>query len=114
MDVRFCIRQEPPPRGKIALEGIPIRSNARSPKRARKTRAFPLTLTYMDVGISYKWVMQRTKNEVLINARPIRQSGTPRVAYNATFDRHRGGSHLPTPATPPCERVRTRRFEKLG
>ena len=24
------------------------------------------------------------------------------------------GSHLPTPATPPCERVRTRRFEKLG
>ena len=48
MDVRFCIRQEPPPRGKIALEGIPIRSNARSPKRARKTRAFHLTLTYMD------------------------------------------------------------------
>jgi hypothetical protein len=29
------------------------------------------------------------------------------------FDRHRGGSRLPTPATPPCERVRTRRFEKL-
>ena len=24
------------------------------------------------------------------------------------FDRHRGGSHLPTPATPPCVRVRTR------
>ena len=30
------------------------------------------------------------------------------------LDRHRGGSRLPTPATPPCERVRTRRFEKLG
>jgi hypothetical protein len=30
------------------------------------------------------------------------------------YDRHRGGSRLPTPATPPCERVRTRRFEKLG
>jgi hypothetical protein len=29
------------------------------------------------------------------------------------FDRHRGGSCLPTPATPPCIRVRTRRFEKL-
>ena len=41
-------RQEPPPRGTIALEGILIRSNARSPKRARKTRAFNLTLTYMD------------------------------------------------------------------
>jgi hypothetical protein len=30
-----------------------------------------------------------------------------------SIDRHRGGSHLPTPATPPCVRVRTRRFEKL-
>src|SRR5271157_5039799 len=28
-----------------------------------------------------------------------------------TFDRHRGGGHPPTPATPPCVRVRTRRFE---
>src|SRR5271157_1267358 len=27
------------------------------------------------------------------------------------FDRHRGGGHPPTPATPPCVRVRTRRFE---
>ena len=26
-------------------------------------------------------------------------------------DRHRGGGHPPTPATPPCVRVRTRRFE---
>jgi hypothetical protein len=34
----------------IALEGILIGSNARSPKRARKPRAFCLTLTYMDVG----------------------------------------------------------------
>src|SRR5437016_10045824 len=25
-------------------------------------------------------------------------------------DRHRGGGHPPTPATPPCVRVRTRRF----
>src|SRR5437867_4500110 len=29
------------------------------------------------------------------------------------FDRHRGGGHPPTPATPPCVRVRTRRFEKV-
>src|SRR5208283_336935 len=26
-------------------------------------------------------------------------------------NRHRGGGHPPTPATPPCVRVRTRRFE---
>ena len=38
-------RQEPPPRGTVALGGILIRSNARSPERARKSRAFPLTLT---------------------------------------------------------------------
>ena len=36
-----------------------------------------------------------------------------RLVNAAVFDRHRGGSHLPTPATPPCERVRTRRFERL-
>src|SRR6266849_5468315 len=29
------------------------------------------------------------------------------------FDRHRGGGHPPTPATPPCVRVRTRRFDWL-
>src|SRR5438105_2834052 len=29
------------------------------------------------------------------------------------FDRHRGGGHPPTPATPPCVRVRTRRFETV-
>ena len=29
------------------------------------------------------------------------------------LDRHRGGGHPPTPATPPCIRVRTRRFERL-
>src|SRR5665213_1708356 len=39
----------------------------------------------------------------------------PTVGFRPTcrLDRHRGDSHLPTPATPPCERVRTRRFEKL-
>src|SRR6266853_23367 len=29
----------------------------------------------------------------------------------SNIDRHRGGDHPPTPATPPCVRVRTRRFE---
>ena len=29
------------------------------------------------------------------------------------IDRHRGGGHPPTPATPPYVRVRIRRFEKL-
>src|SRR5215813_401315 len=29
-------------------------------------------------------------------------------------DRHRGGGRPPTPATPPCVRVRTRRFETFG
>jgi hypothetical protein len=28
-------------------------------------------------------------------------------------DRHRGDGHPPTPATPPCVRVRTRRFETV-
>ncbi len=43
-------RQEPRREAKIAPESVLIRSNARSPKRPRKTRAFRLTLTYMDVG----------------------------------------------------------------
>jgi hypothetical protein len=29
-------------------------------------------------------------------------------------DRHRGGGRQPTPATPPCIRVRTRRFKKVA
>src|SRR5207253_2642461 len=29
------------------------------------------------------------------------------------LDRHRGGGCPPTPATPPCVRVRTRRFESV-
>jgi len=34
-------------------------------------------------------------------------------ASTASGDRHRGGGHPPTPATPPCVRVRTRRFESV-
>src|SRR5216683_2643242 len=36
-----------------------------------------------------------------------------RLLPDAPFDRHRGGGHPPTPATPPCVRVRTRRFDWL-
>jgi hypothetical protein len=32
----------------------------------------------------------------------------------SAFDRHRGGGHPSTPATPPCVRVRTRRFELVA
>src|SRR5690242_19806041 len=41
------------------------------------------------------------------------ESGRPQRVQSAAcaFDRHRGGGHPPTPATPPCIRVRTRRFE---
>jgi len=38
------------------------------------------------------------------------QESTHQMTTRA-FDRHRGGGHPPTPATPPCVRVRTRRFE---
>ncbi len=33
---------------------------------------------------------------------------------DSASDRHRGGGHPPTPATPPCVRVRTRRFELVA
>src|SRR5439155_5280023 len=36
------------------------------------------------------------------------------LAYNPDVDRDRGGGHPPTPPTPPCIRVRTRRFETFG
>ncbi len=56
MDVRFCMGcRDHPPRGTVALGGILIRSSARSPERAQKSRAFRLTLTYMDVGLLEKW-----------------------------------------------------------
>src|SRR5271163_2347286 len=42
MDVWFCIGRNLRREAQIALEGILIRSNARSPKRARKTRGFSL------------------------------------------------------------------------
>jgi hypothetical protein len=38
----------------------------------------------------------------------------PRRLPTTPFERHRGGGHPPTPATPPCVRVRTRRFELVA
>src|ERR1035441_7711115 len=46
----------------------------------------------------------------------VRDRGLARLPGQCTrsrFDRHRGGGHPPTPATPPCVRVRTRRFETV-
>jgi hypothetical protein len=37
----------------------------------------------------------------------------PVVEPKTPFDRHRGGGRPPTPATPPCVWVRTRRFESV-
>src|ERR1019366_700825 len=44
-----------------------------------------------------------------MGCRPTRKLARPVNTW--AFDRHRGGGHPPTPATPPCVRVRTRRFE---
>src|SRR5271157_4414997 len=46
-----------------------------------------------------------------VNYRADRSAIEGVFADTKTFDRHRGGGHPPTPATPPCVRVRTRRFE---
>src|ERR1039458_7572671 len=35
------------------------------------------------------------------------------MAYAMGYDRHRGGGRPPTPATPPCVRGRTQRFESV-
>jgi hypothetical protein len=64
MDVWFCIDRNLRREAQIALEDILIRSNARSPKRARKARAFRWTLTYMEVGYPsschYFWIARHS------------------------------------------------------
>jgi len=50
--------------------------------------------------------------EPIAAALTLWRAKTELESLNATaLDRHRGGGHPPTPATPPCVRVRTRRFE---
>jgi hypothetical protein len=39
--------------------------------------------------------------------------GTTSWSPVTEVDRHRGSGHPPTPATPPCVQVRTRRFDRL-
>ena len=39
---------------------------------------------------------------------------TSKLLSMPSTHRHRGGGHPPTPATPPCVRVRTRRFELVA
>ena len=62
----------------------------------------------------------RSKSGPGTNCAGIAVGCTSREAVIATtsavtsFDRHRGGGHPPTPATPPCVRVRTRRFESVA
>ena len=41
----------------------------------------------------------------------VKGTFTPKLSNMLGTHRHRGGGHPPTPATPPCVRVRTRRFE---
>ena len=58
--------------------------------------------------------------KLAFNLRPALSIGSTRSGSRSCLshcfpdspsDRHRGGGHPPTPATPPCVRVRTRRFE---
>jgi hypothetical protein len=52
-----------------------------------------------------------------VRRRPNSGWTTPRISLALpirAFDRHRGGGHPPSPATPPCVRVRTRRFELVA
>jgi len=56
------------------------------------------------------WLLQRDQATDHLISRLVVSNAS---ITTRAFDRHRGGSCLPTPATPPCIRVRTRRFEKL-
>src|SRR5215471_15226344 len=51
---------------------------------------------------------------MICNFRFARDPGLQGSIHTTRLDRHRGGGHPPTPATPPCVRVRTRRFETFG
>ena len=67
------------------------------------SRSLPLNALVITNQVSSRMVGQ---------PEPIRGAGLMDCQLpNCPFDRHRGGGHPPTPATPPCVRVRTRRFE---
>jgi len=50
MDVRFCSEQEPTAERQRAQRQLLIGLATRSPERAKESRAFRLTKTYMDAG----------------------------------------------------------------
>src|SRR5271165_4128436 len=52
-----------------------------------------------------RWMLGRYRYQT------AKLSGRTAISTVWAFDWHRGGGHPPTPATPPCVRVRTRRFE---
>src|ERR1017187_209398 len=54
-----------------------------------------------------------TATQVSIDSTARRPVATTTSAVASRLDRHRGGGHPPPPATPPCVRVRTRRFETV-
>ena len=75
--------------------------------RARPPLVFSATY---DVG-SRRFPSQPAPSPFIRGHPPPR---APQIALPPhTDDRHRGGGRPPTPATPPCVRVRTRRFESV-
>jgi len=76
---------------------------ARNGPQVASTRVSALLA--MEESASRAWVGQESRE-------PSKRSSA-RCATPTRLDRHRGGGHPPTPATPPCVRVRTRRFERV-
>src|SRR5246127_321353 len=64
-------RRDHQPRGTRAQRRTPDRCNARSPERAQRTRAFRLTVTYMDVGNSECMVRRRIASEKMRKAEMV-------------------------------------------
>ena len=85
MDVWFCIGRNLRREAQIALEGILIKSNARSPKRAQETRAFRLTLTYMEVWFCIGRNLRR-EAQIALKGILIRSNArSPKRAGNSCF-----------------------------
>jgi hypothetical protein len=101
-------------RGAAAVDSAPhgvLRSSITGNRRCREGPQVPPTAS--------KVVQDDSCCKILVPYRQVRRRGAfawmsvPHAGALAIggFDRHRGGGHPPTPATPPCVRVRTRRFE---
>src|SRR5260370_19157349 len=71
-----------------------------------------------NVKILYRQQLSIPFGQPLDAGRPLTLRATAIATRNGELtitclDRHRGGGCPPTPATPPCVRVRTRRFESV-